>query len=176
MALLSKLGLYRKNPSEGDGAGASTGPGFGASGLSSSGLFSAGGGGGAVHGLPPLPPTQQHQQQDLSCSYHRNGGQGPAQLRQPGGRGLLYSGPRLVALSLEVCSGVNLAIPSPHRKSRRTPSVEAIEALAGGRAGTCMGATRDTGAHMRVRGMELTGAHIGNCMAGRRRNALERLP
>eukprot|EP00198_Chlamydomonas_reinhardtii_P002058 XP_001691394.1 smilar to phosphatidylinositol 3- or 4-kinase [Chlamydomonas reinhardtii] len=34
-------------------------------------------------------------------------------------------------VSFEVAQGVNLAIPSPYRKSRRTPSHEAIEMLAG---------------------------------------------
>lgn len=38
--------------------------------------------------------------------------------------------PRFVAVSLEVAHGVNLAITSPYRKSRRTPSHEAISMVA----------------------------------------------
>lgn len=47
-----------------------------------------------------------------------------------GASGRLVPAPKLVSLSLEVAGGVNLAITSPYRKSRRTPSHEAISLVA----------------------------------------------
>lgn len=53
----------------------------------------------------------------------------PAVASAAGGKGGPGSG-RLVAVSLEVAGGLNLSITSPYRKSRRTPSHEAISLVA----------------------------------------------
>ncbi|KAG2497053.1 hypothetical protein HYH03_005051 [Edaphochlamys debaryana] len=112
MALLSRLGLRRKPAAEeGDGDGASS--------ASSSAAAASGN-----HAAPGPVSSGLHVATGAGA-----GGGGPGMWG--GGRGTLYRGPRLVALSLEVAQGVNLTIPSPYRKSRRTPSHEAIEMLAG---------------------------------------------
>ncbi len=113
MALLSRLGLCRKPAAEDDGE--EQGPGPAAAGAAGGGA--SGGGGGPAQVTIPITSS----------------GVSAARLPPPRRAGGLAGGePRLVRLVLSVATqGVNLDIKSPHRKSRRTPSHEAIEAMAG---------------------------------------------
>lgn len=119
LALLSRFGLCRKPAAEDDVDGSAV---LAPAAATSATAPGAGGGGAGSGGGSQMGPVG---------SRIGAGGGWPM-----GGSGYASRTPRLVQVSFEVAQGVNLAIPSPYRKSRRTPSHEAIEMLAGG----CFGA------------------------------------